>query len=159
MKITLFCVGKATGPVGSAISEYEDRVRRYWRFESIELKAGTGKTRRPPDPEFVKGKEEERILARIPEGGDVIALTRAGRALDSKGLARLLEEKALRSTKHLSFVIGGAHGLGEGVLGRASLKLSLSAVTLPHEIARLLLAEQLYRAGTILRNEPYHKGP
>ncbi len=159
MNITLVCVGKATGPVGSAISDYEDRVRRYWRFESVEVEGGAGKTRKPPNPGFVKGKEAERILARIPEKGQVIALARAGRALGSRGFAKMLEEKALRSTKDLIFVIGGAYGLGEGVLERASLKLSLSAVTLPHEIARLLLAEQLYRAGTILRNEPYHKGP
>ena len=104
-------------------------------------------------------KEEERILARIPEKAELIALARAGTSLDSRGLAKVLEEKALRSTRDLAFVIGGAYGLGEGVLGRANLRLSLSALTLPHDIARLLLAEQLYRAGTILRNEPYHKGP
>ncbi|NNM03515.1 MAG: 23S rRNA (pseudouridine(1915)-N(3))-methyltransferase RlmH, partial [Gemmatimonadetes bacterium] len=70
-----------------------------------------------------------------------------------------MEERANRSVRDLSFVIGGAFGLGERIVERSGLKLALSSMTLPHEIARLFLAEQLYRAGTILRNEPYHKGP
>ena len=159
MKLTLLCVGKARGPVGSAISEYEDRVRRYWRFECLEVEAGFGRSSKKANPDLVKGKEQERILAGVPERSDVIALTRHGKALDSRGLASFLEGKALASTRDITFVIGGAYGLREGVLSKADLRLSLSTMTLPHEIARLLLVEQLYRAGTILRGEPYHKGP
>jgi 23S rRNA (pseudouridine1915-N3)-methyltransferase len=158
VKLTLLCVGKADGPVGSAISDYEERVRRYWRFQSVEVEGGAKRTKKS-NPGLVKGEEEERLLARIPERGEVIALARRGKALSSRDLARFLEEKALASTKDVTFVIGGAFGLGERVLKRAGLQLSLSSMTLPHEIARLFLAEQLYRAGTILRNEPYHKGP
>jgi 23S rRNA (pseudouridine1915-N3)-methyltransferase len=78
--------------------------------------------------------------------------------MDSPELARYLESLALRSVPEVSFVVGGAFGLGPGVVKRANRTLALSAGTLPHELARLVLAEQLYRAGTILRNEPYHKG-
>ena len=88
-----------------------------------------------------------------------MALTREGKALGSRDLARYLEERALHSVDAVTFVIGGAFGLGGGVLKRSDLLLSLSAMTLPHDMARLLLVEQLYRAGTISRNEPYHKGP
>ncbi len=79
--------------------------------------------------------------------------------MGSRELADFMAERALRSVQDVTFVIGGAFGLGEGILERSTLRLSLSPMTLPHEIARLLLVEQLYRAGTILRNEPYHKGP
>jgi 23S rRNA (pseudouridine1915-N3)-methyltransferase len=78
--------------------------------------------------------------------------------MTSRALAGLLEKEALASTRNLTFVIGGAYGLSPEVFGRADRLISLSGLTLPHEVARLLLAEQLYRAGTILRNEPYHKG-
>jgi 23S rRNA (pseudouridine1915-N3)-methyltransferase len=79
--------------------------------------------------------------------------------MDSRELAGFLQDQALRSVPDVTFVIGGAFGLGEEVLTRSTTTLSLSTLTLPHELARLLLAEQLYRAGTISRNEPYHKGP
>ena len=104
--------------------------------------------------------EEDRLLALTPEkGGALVALTREGKGFGSRKLAEYLSELAVRSTEEVTFVIGGAFGLGKGILDRCSLKIALSLMTLPHEIARLVLAEQLYRAGTILRNEPYHKGP
>ena len=87
-----------------------------------------------------------------------MALTRSGEPLGSEALARFLGDLALRSSPGVAFLIGGAHGLGAGVLAQARRRLALSAMTLPHELARVVLAEQLYRAGTILRGEPYHKG-
>ena len=106
----------------------------------------------------VKDAEAERLLARIPPEIEVVAMTREGRGMDSKALSGYLEQHAVRSSAGVAFVIGGAFGLGEAVLSRSRRQLSLSAMTLPHEMARLVLAEQLYRAGTILRGEPYHKG-
>ena len=102
--------------------------------------------------------EGERILARIPDQLEVVVLTRDGKAMSSEDLAADLAEQALRSSPGIAFVIGGAFGVSEAVLRRARRRLSLSAMTLPHEMARLVLAEQLYRAGTINRGEPYHKG-
>jgi 23S rRNA (pseudouridine1915-N3)-methyltransferase len=159
MKVNLLCVGDAKGSLRSAIEGYEERVGRYWRFQVSEVEAGIGKGRKV-DEGKVRKAEEDRLLARLPKGGgELVALTREGRALGSRELAQFMADRALRSVQEVTFVIGGAFGLGRGILGRSTLKLSLSPMTFPHEIARLLLAEQLYRAGTILRNEPYHKGP
>jgi len=159
MRVNLLCVGHAKGALRSSIAEYEDRVCRYWRFQVSEVDGGMG-TGRKVNEEKVRTSEEDRLLARLPkEGKHLIALTRNGRPWGSRELAQFLAEQAVRSVQEVTFVIGGAFGLGKGILERSTLKLSLSAMTLPHEIARLLLAEQLYRAGTILRNEPYHKGP
>ncbi len=78
--------------------------------------------------------------------------------MNSRELARYLEQRALTASAGVAFIIGGAYGLGNDVLAQTQRKLSLSPMTLPHQVARLVLAEQLYRAGTILRGEPYHKG-
>ena len=159
MKVSVLCVGDAKGALRSAVAEYEERVGRYWRFHVWEVEAGMGKGRRVDD-EKVRKAEGGRLLARLPKGGGkLVALTRVGRALGSRELARFMAEQALGSVREVTFLIGGAFGLGKGILERSTLRLSLSPMTLPHGIARLLLAEQLYRAGTILRNEPYHKGP
>lgn len=157
MKIGILCVGEVRGPLAPGVTDFEDRARRYWRLEVSEVPAGLGKGRKPRET-AVRRAEEERLLSRLPTAGETVALTREGIFLTSRGLARQLEEWAVHSVQEVTFVIGGAFGLGAGILQRASLKLALSSMTLPHELARLVLAEQLYRAGTILRHEPYHKG-
>ncbi len=149
-------VGQVRGSLAAGVAEYEERARRYWKMEVIEV--GAGASGRDPSPERVMDAEAERLLARLPAGHEIVALTRVGRSMGSRGLARYLEKHAVRSSPGVAFVLGGAYGLGEEVLSRATKRLSLSAMTLPHEMARLVLAEQLYRAGTILRGEPYHKG-
>lgn len=156
MKVTVVAVGRARAPFGRAVAEYEARAARYWRLEIVVVDAGVRSGR--GGPEDARRAEDARILARLPAGGETVALTRSGDALDSTGLARYLGELALHSAPGVTFVIGGAHGLGPEALARARKRLSLSALTFPHELARLVLAEQLYRAGTILRGEPYHKG-
>lgn len=156
MKVVVAAVGRPRGALAEAIAEYEERASRYWKLESLWVEAGAPGSR--PDPDAVRTAEAARILARIPDQGELIALTRAGKGWTSVRLARFLEERGLRSTPAVTFVVGGAFGLGEDVLARAGHRLSLSDFTLPHDLARLVLAEQLYRAGTILRNEPYHKG-
>jgi len=156
VKLTVLAVGKVRGTLAEAVGDYEERARRYWKLEVVEVDAGA--PGRDPEPERVMEAEGERILARLPRGASVFALTREGKGMGSRALARALEEHAVRSSPGVAFLIGGAFGLAPAVLTRAELRLSLSAMTLPHEMARLVLAEQLYRAGTILRGEPYHKG-
>ena len=102
--------------------------------------------------------EAERIASRLDPMLDAVAMTREGKPMSSEGLSDYLEWLAVRSSPGAAFVIGGAYGLHPDFVSGAARRLSLSEMTLPHEMARLLLAEQLYRAETILRGEPYHKG-
>jgi 23S rRNA (pseudouridine1915-N3)-methyltransferase len=155
VKVAVVVVGKVRGDLAPAVAEYEARAGRYWKLEVAEVTAGAGGGR--ASPQRAIEAEAERMLARIPEGLEVVALTRIGKRMGSRELAGYLERHAVRSSAGVAFVIGGAFGLGEPVLEKARRRLSLSTFTLPHEMARLLLAEQLYRAGTIVRGEPYHK--
>jgi len=155
MKVLVVVVGRVRGGLAAPVAEYEKRAGRYWKFEVVEVTAGAG---RDSSPTAVKEAEAERILARIPPEVEIVALTRDGKAMDSRELSTYLEEHGVRASSGVAFVIGGAFGLGAAVLDRARRRMRLSAMTLPHEMARLVMAEQLYRAGTILRGEPYHKG-
>ena len=155
MKITLVCVGRPRGPLATAISAYEERLRHYFRFEAIEVKETPF---RGQPVSIVQDDEGSRLLARIPEQTEVITLNREGLAWNTEDLTEHLAQGAVDGSPGCHFVIGGAYGLGSTVLERADRRLSLSAMTLPHELARLVLTEQLYRAGTIIRGEPYHKG-
>jgi len=147
-------VGRVRTPLAEAVAEYEKRAARYWKLEVVEVSSGPrGGTR-----DQVRTGEAERLLARIPDGLEIVALTRPGTPMGSMELAGYLEGLGTRSAPGAAFVVGGAFGLGEAVISRARRELSLSSFTLPHEMARLVLAEQLYRAGTIVRGEPYHKG-
>ena len=158
MKITTIVVGRAGAPLKDAILEYETRAGRYWKLNVIEVASGGG-GRAKAHPDRVMEAEEILLLARLPEHAQIVALTRTGRGMSSADLAGHLQDHALHSTANVCFIVGGAFGLGAGILDRAQRRWSLSDCTLPHELARLVLAEQLYRAGTIIRNEPYHKGP
>lgn len=156
MTVTLLVVGRVRGTLAGDVARYEERAARYWKLEVVEVEAGapgSGKT----GPERVWKAEGERILDVIGQSARVVALTRRGKAMTSVQFAQLLQEAAVGSVPEIVFVIGGAYGLSRAVLKRADRRLSLSAMTLPHEMARVVLTEQLYRAGTIIRGEPYHK--
>ena len=156
MKVLLAVVGKAGKAFADAIDDYERRAKRYWPLEVVEVKAvkaGGAKT----DLD-VRNAEAASLLERIPRDVEVVALTRAGERWSSDELAAYLQRLGVRSSPGVAFVIGGALGLGDAVLQRAAHRLAISSMTLPHEMARLVMAEQLYRAGTIARGEPYHKG-
>lgn len=154
MEISILSVGKPGRLMTAAIEEYERRASRYWKLRMVTVKAETASRNRPvPD---VQEAEAERLRA-AAEGADVIALTRQGHAWSSRRLAQELNERAVRGAGDVAFVIGGAYGLHASILSAAWHRLSLSSMTMPHDLARLVLAEQLYRAGTILRGEPYHK--
>ena len=156
MKVGVAVIGRAKGAVGDAISEYETRARRYFTFDSAELKEEAYRGR--GDAPRVRDEEGKRLLARVPGGCDIIALHETGKAWDSPKLAAYLADLQVRASPGAAFLIGGAYGLSDEILSCATHLLSLGAFTLPHEVARLVLTEQLYRAGTILRGEPYHKG-
>jgi 23S rRNA (pseudouridine1915-N3)-methyltransferase len=156
LRLLVVAVGKVKGPLAPVVAEYERRAARYWKLAIEEVNAGA--RRGSQDSEAVMTAEAARLLARVPEELELIALTRGGKQMGSEELSGYLQELGVRSSAGVAFVIGGAHGLAQDVLTRARRRLSLSAMTLPHEVARLVLAEQLYRAGTIARGEPYHKG-
>jgi 23S rRNA (pseudouridine1915-N3)-methyltransferase len=153
MKFQIVAVGRpAVGPLRDAIAEYEKRASRYWPLEVIEVRAEPARARSRDE---VRRLERARLLERA--SGILVALDERGRSMSTEEFAKWVAERRDRA-EDTTFVVGGAFGLDADVRDRASLVLSLSAWTLPHDMARLLLAEQLYRAGTILRGEPYHKG-
>ena len=155
MKVTLLVVGKVSTMLATATAEYERRAARYWSFETIEVKEE--RARKGLSDEQVMKAEGDRLLQRVPSGTAIIALTRDGKSWSSKQLADYLNELAVQGQPGATFLIGGALGLSNDVVERANRTLSISAMTLTHELARLVFAEQLYRAGTIVRGEPYHK--
>ena len=138
--------------------EYLKRLGRYDRYEEIELpdlpEPGEGSA---VLEEKVKTREGEAILARIKPGDRVIALTIGGKARSSEDLAKHLRELKTAGCGRLVFVIGGSLGLGGNVLARADEELSMSAMTFPHQLARVMLLEQVYRAMKINAGERYHK--
>jgi 23S rRNA (pseudouridine1915-N3)-methyltransferase len=154
MRLVVAVVGKARNPaLGEAIRDYETRAARYWPLEVQEVREERASGN---SIERVKEREGARLSERIPERAQTVACEQGGRALDSAQFAEFLQ-RARDDDRDLAFLIGGAFGLTTDVSAQATLKLSLAPWTLPHEIARLVLVEQIYRAGTIVRGEPYHK--
>jgi 23S rRNA (pseudouridine1915-N3)-methyltransferase len=155
MKLQLWSIGKEHEPyVKPGVEDFTRRISRYYQVEWLILP--------PPKtsvtPALQKKKEAETILAQLTKNDYLIALDERGRQMSSEGLAQFIQDRANDSNKNLIFLIGGAYGLDETILTRADNRWSLSQLTLPHQLVRLLLAEQLYRACTILRNEKYHHG-
>ncbi|HKU37475.1 MAG TPA: 23S rRNA (pseudouridine(1915)-N(3))-methyltransferase RlmH [Polyangiales bacterium] len=143
LRVAIIAVGKIKqAGLRAELDDYLGRIKRYAAFEEIELKDGS-------DAEL-----QQRFERAIPKRAQRIALEVEGRTLTSHGLADLVRRAELAATP-LAFLIGGAYGLPKTVSSGAHIQLSLSAMTLPHRLARLVLAEQVYRAFTILRNEPY----
>jgi 23S rRNA (pseudouridine1915-N3)-methyltransferase len=156
MKLSIICVGRSAGMLQPAISDYESRARRYWSLDVVEVKAE--RAARGMSETQVRDAEGDRIMKRVPRGAEMIALTRTGDAWSSASFARHLEEHAVQAGADLAYIIGGAFGLSDTVTTAARRSMRLSSFTFPHDLARLVLLEQLYRAGTIIRSEPYHKG-
>jgi 23S rRNA (pseudouridine1915-N3)-methyltransferase len=143
VRISIIAVGKIKqAGLRAELDDYLGRIRRYASCDEIELKDGS-------DAEL-----QQRFAKAIPKRAHTIALEVEGRSLSSQGLAELVQRGELAATP-LVFLIGGAYGLPAAVSSAAHTRLSLSAMTLPHRLARVVLAEQVYRAFTILRNEPY----
>ena len=159
MKLTLFCFGKLKESFyRDAVAEYAKRLKPYVQLEIVEF---------PDEPiadnpseaemEAVKQKEGDRLLAKLPEGGYLVIFDGHGKQYDSVGFSSFLEKGFASSGSHLYFAIGGSLGFGMQVKQRANASVSFGAMTFPHNLARVMALEQIYRAFRIWRHEPYHK--
>ena len=154
MKITLLCVGKTSfGYLKEGIALYADRMKRYASFSIVEIP--DRKKGEPPISEWQK-MEGEQLLDRIGASDYLVLLDERGRQLSSEEFAGFVEDKINRSLKHLVFAVGGAYGFSPELYARANDKLSFSRLTFSHQLVRLIFMEQVYRAFTIIRGEPYH---
>ena len=155
MKLRFVWIGKTKrAPVRQLLQEYLDRVGKFANVEVSELRDRDdvgGDARRIID------KEGEDIISRTASAGYLVALDQRGREVDSIKLAEMIEKHRVAGTKQITFVIGGHYGLSEAVRNRADFVLSLSRMTLTHDLARVLLIEQVYRAFTIIHDLPYQK--
>ena len=159
MKIKIIAVGKLKDKyLKQGIAEYEKRLGKYCKFEIIEV----------PDekaPENlselemiqVKEKEGQKILAKISDNDYVFALAIQGKEITSEGFANQIDQLSTRGTSSFTFVIGGSLGLSDEVMKRSDAQISFGRLTYPHQLMRLILTEQVYRAFRIIKGEPYHK--
>jgi 23S rRNA (pseudouridine1915-N3)-methyltransferase len=156
MKLIVAAVGRPrNAALAAAIEHYEARAARYWPLEVREVREEPARGGTAPQASVVRDKEAERLRERVG-GATLVACDENGRRMTSAAFANYVQDARERA-RDVAFVIGGAYGLAESLLASAQLRLALAPWTLPHEMARLVLAEQLYRAGTIVRGEPYHK--
>ncbi|MCH9274875.1 23S rRNA (pseudouridine(1915)-N(3))-methyltransferase RlmH [Bifidobacterium amazonense] len=159
MQIDIIAVGKVKESyLRDAIAEYSKRLGRYCKLGIIEVadektpeNASEGVERQ------IRAKEGERIARHLRDNAYVIALAIDGRMLSSEGLANEINQLGLRGVSHIQLVIGGSIGLDDAILRRADYKLSFSKMTFPHQLMRVILLEQIYRAFKINAHEPYHK--
>lgn len=159
MRISLICVGKLKEKYLTAgVEEYVKRLGRYCNLEIFELA-----DEKTPDhssdalEEIIKQREGERILKVIKEDSYCIALAIEGVQLTSEQLAQKIDALGVSGTSHISLIIGGSLGLSKEVLARVDYKLSFSKMTFPHQLMRMILLEQIYRAYRIIHKQPYHK--
>lgn len=159
MNITILAVGKIKESFyREALDEYRKRLGRYCRLEIVEVSdEPVPEKASPAQEELIKEKEAQRILKRLRDGSFVVTLEIAGKKYNSEKFADKLENLALTGKSQLVFIIGGSLGLHSSVSARADLKLSFSDMTFPHQLMRVILAEQIYRAFRIISGEPYHK--
>lgn len=155
MKITLLCIGKTDeGFVQTGIANYMKRLKHYINFEMLVLP--DIKNVKNLSQEQQKTKEGELILKQISALDFVILLDERGKEFRSLDFSKFIEQKLVSSVNHLIFVIGGPYGFSPEVYARANQQISLSKMTFSHQMIRMFFVEQLYRAFTIMRNEPYH---
>lgn len=156
MKLRCLCVGRISSEyLRAGIEDYTQRVRRYLPFDTVEIKEEKGGEKKGGAPQ-VRDREGARLCERIPAGAFTVVLDEGGKAFSSQEFSELLDRQMLYGAQEMVFVIGGAYGLSDAVKKRGNFTLSLSSMTFTHQMARLILLEQIYRGLTILRNEPYH---
>ncbi len=157
--IAVIAVGRLKeAPYRAMADEYLKRLSRFGRYEETEIpdlpeREGAS----PAEEDKIREREGEEILRRVKDGDWVVALTIPGKMTDSVTLAKKLAERKMRGTGRIVFVIGGSLGLGRNVISRANEEMSMSPMTFPHQLARVMLLEQLYRAEKIAAGERYHK--
>lgn len=159
MKIKIICVGKIKENFyKDAILEYSKRLSRYCILEVVEVE-----DEKTPDKasenecSLIKKKEGQKILSHIKDNEFIVTLEIEGKKLTSPGLAKKLEEITVLGNSTIDFIIGGSLGLSDEIKNKADFKLSFSDMTFPHQLMRVILLEQIYRAFKINNNEPYHK--
>jgi 23S rRNA (pseudouridine1915-N3)-methyltransferase len=156
MKFRVIWIGSNTdGEFAEAIERYLNRIKHFFPIEVVELPPD--RSRQSANDVAIMRAQSARLLAAIPEKGFNVVLDERGQALDSLKFAKWLERLTIDSPHGVNFVMGGDVGFDDSVRRRADKLLSLSAMTLPHQVARLVLLEQIYRACTLIRNIPYHK--
>lgn len=156
LRLTLIAVGHIAEPFWrEGIKLYEQRIRRYSQFHLLEISAE--KIRREKQKTYILRQEGQKIIEKIPAEAFKIVLDEKGKFITSENLASLINKLSQERGKEIVFIIGGSLGLDERVKKESDLLLSLSPFTLTHGLARILLLEQIYRACTILKGEPYHK--
>ncbi len=158
-KVTILCVGKLKEAFyAAAVAEYQKRLQRHCKLEIAELpEQRLGDAPSPAEIEQALAKEAVLIEERLPRGGAVIAMCIEGTALSSEALSKRLAQFASAGASQLTFLIGGSFGLHPRVKARADLRLSMSPMTFPHHLARVMLLEQIYRAYQIECGTKYHK--
>lgn len=155
MKITLLTVGKTDKDwVRQGVDIYVSRLKHYIPFSIVEIPELKNVSALSKDQ--IKSKEGELILKNIRPTDDVILLDEKGKQYTSVELAKIIQDKISYAGKDIIFIIGGAYGFSDAVYQRANSKLSLSKMTFSHQMVRAIFAEQIYRAFTIMRGEPYH---
>ena len=158
-KVTIICVGKLKEKFyADAVSEYVKRLSRFCKLDIVELP----EERLPDDPSQAQIdaallRESEAIRGKIPAGAHVIAMCVEGKERSSEELARLMAESANRGESHLVFLIGGSFGMHPSIKAQAAVKLSMSPMTFPHHLLRVMLLEQIYRGYQINAGTRYHK--
>ena len=159
LNVTMLCVGKLKEAYWrDACAEYEKRLGAFCRFRLIEV----AEERLPDNPSAAQiaatvEAEGKRLLDQIPRDSAVIPMCIEGKELDSPALAARMQKLAVDGTSHIVFVIGGSWGLSDSVKSKGSLRLSMSPMTFPHQLARVMLLEQIYRAFQISSGGKYHK--
>ncbi|MDE6551273.1 MAG: 23S rRNA (pseudouridine(1915)-N(3))-methyltransferase RlmH [Clostridia bacterium] len=156
MSVNVLCVGRIKEKyLSDGIAEYAKRLSRFCKFNVIEVGEELSRKEGKAETEEVKRKEGERLAGKIK--GYAVALAIDGEPLSSEGFARRLDTLASKGVSEITFIIGGSNGLSEQVLDAADMKLSFGAMTYPHQLMRLILAEQVYRAFMINGGGTYHK--
>lgn len=159
MQIAIITVGKIKEKyLRDAIAEYSKRLGKYCKLTIVEVAdEKTPENASELLQEQIREKEAERILHAVKKDSYVITLEIEGEMLDSVKFSRKLEHLGVSGVGHVTFIIGGSIGLGHSVLERSDYALSFSKMTFPHQLMRVILLEQIYRAYRIMQNEPYHK--
>lgn len=139
--------------VAAGIEHYLKRLKHYTSFEIKEIVVSKYKN---ASPDQQQQEEAEKILSHLDNTDTLVLLDENGKEFTSRKFAAFLEQQMVQGTRQLIFLVGGAYGFSEKVYERANFKISLSKMTFPHQLVRLIFIEQLYRAFTIIRNEPYH---
>ena len=155
MKIHFWSIGKNNEPyIKTGVEDFSKRIAKYFpvEWDIIPVPKNAGMLSEMD----LKKKEGETILEWLEKDDYLVALDETGKQMASEQLARFIQQRANESKRKLIFLIGGAYGIDQAVFKRANYKWSLSLLTFPHQLVRLILAEQVYRACTILRNEKYH---